>query len=260
MPDPLLEAAERALDAGRPEEALELCRQLLASSPGHHGALFLEAEVLRELRDPEAAEFRYRRLLQDDTGNADAWSGLGTVLLDQCRFEDAQQCFTRAVRAAPGHPDALYGRAMLRERRRDHRGARRDYVRAWQASPRYPLPIPLSNDDIREIVLDACRRADPAVAAFVVGAPLLVVDIPEAVTCEAYDPPASPSELLGHFTAGVDPMDGSLSAQTSLPPALILFRKNLERYVAERDHLVRALRDSVLSQVAEWLDNAFVSE
>lgn len=258
--DPLLEAAEEALEAGRPLDALELCRQLLGVHPDHIGAIFLEAEVYRELRDAEGAEARFRRVIELDTDHADAWSGLGTVLFDQCRFDESSTCFARTLRADPGHPDALYGRAMLRERRGDAAGSRRDYLRAWQNSPRYPLPHALDDGAVKALVRDAAATADETVGAFVMGAPVIVLDVPEPMTCEAYEPRASPGELLGHFTGTMMPIDSMMGSHTALPPALIMYRRNLERFAGQRDHLVVAVRESVLVQVAEWLERSTVSE
>lgn len=257
--DALLQLVEVALDEGRPTEALDLCQQLLASHPGDTDVAYLEAEAYRDLREAEVAEDRYRAILDVNNDHADAWSGLGSVLFDQCRFDEAARCHARALRLSPEHPDALYGRAMLRERRGDARGAHRDYIRAWQASPRYPMPHHLDDADVRKLVVRAAGDADPVVSSYVAHTPLIVLDVPDPTTCEAYDPPASPGDLLGHFAAGFE-APNPLYRSTGLPPALLVFRRNLERFASDDERLVHVLREAVLSQVEEWLSRATVSE
>ena len=83
----ILTLAEDALVEGRPEDTLELCREILAREPGHTDALYLEAEALRDLRESTEAEDVYRRLLEGDPGRGEGWSGLGFVLFDQARFD-----------------------------------------------------------------------------------------------------------------------------------------------------------------------------
>ncbi len=255
----LLLMAETALDEGRPTATLELCQQLLDVHPEDESAIFLLAEAYRDLRDSAVAEDHYRALLERSPDHADAWSGLGSVLFDQCLFEEAGSAFGRAIRLAPSHPDALYGRAMLRERRGDLAGAQRDYVRAWQISTRYPLPARLDDTELRDLVRQAASDGDATVQAFMHSTPLIVLDVPESGTCEAYAPPASPGELLGHFAASM-PGTATGAFASAMPPSLLIYRRNLERYAEDRERLRHALRESVLSQVQEWLEHASLSE
>lgn len=248
----LLDMAEAALVEGHPETTLEICRQLLSLDPHHAGAIFLEAEAFRDLREGEEAEQRYRVVLSREPEHTEAWSGMGSVLFDQGRFEESQRCFTRALRADSDNADAYYGRAMVRERHGDEAGARRDYLRAWRLSGRFPTPEPLSHGQMRQMLHQAADAAGAHVGAWVRQAPVLVLDLPDIETCDAYEPPASPGELLGHVTVQVT-ADGVLTSSNALPPAILLFQRNLERYAHDRDQLIAALRDSVVAQVSQWL-------
>lgn len=252
-PDDLLRLAEVALHEGRPDTTLELCRELLETAPEHPGALFLAAEAHRDLREAPEAEARYRLLLDRDPDRPDAWAGLGATLFDQCFFDDAERCFRRALRLAPGTVEALYGRALVRERRGDHRGARRDYLRAWRLSTQHRVPTPLRDEEVRRLLVEAVDGMDEGVQAWVASTPILVQEVPEASVCDAYDPPASPAELLGHLTASMhdDPKGGL--RWSSFPPAILLYRRNLARWADDRDQLAQALRESVLAHASEWL-------
>ena len=61
----------------------------------------------------------------------------------------------------------------------------------------------------------------------------------------------TPAELLGHVTSRLPRSGAPSEAWTALPPAVLVFRRNLERYGEDRDHLVEALREGVLAQVAD---------
>lgn len=251
-PHTLLELAETALVEGRPEATLELTRQVLSEHPDHTDAMFLEAEALRDLRDGHASERRYRDVLGAQPMHHEAWSGLGALLFDQCRFDEAATCFGRALRARPDHADAFYGRAMIRERRGDTLGARRDYLRAWRLSSRYPMPRQLDDADVHALLAEAAQDA-PEVAAWLEGLPVLVLDVPDADVCDAYDPPMSPGDLLGHVPL---PYEGDLvphGAWAAAATPVLLFRRNLERFADDHDQTVDALRETVVSQLALWL-------
>jgi tetratricopeptide (TPR) repeat protein len=257
-PDELLVLAEAALDQGRPDTTLELCRQLLEILPDHPTALFLEAEALREMQDPESATWRYRRVIETHPAHAEAWSGLGLVLFEQTEFDEALVAFQRAVRLAPDNADAYFGRAMVRERRGDHDGARRDYLRAWRLSPSHPPPEELTDAAVTALLREAAEREDPLVAAWLEHLPILVAEVPDSATCHSWEPLASPSGLLGHFTGT------SLATQTTaarpgafLTP-VVLYRRNIARLAFDRDQLLDELEHTVVRDLHEWLDSGAV--
>lgn len=257
----LLDLAEQSLAEGRPEATLELARQVLSARPDHVGAMFLEAEALRDLRERDEAIAGYRRLLARDPENASAWAGLGHVHFEEGDLEDASKAIARALRLDPAHADALWCRSLLRERRGDAHGARRDQLRAWHLSPRYPLPRTIDDEELRALLADAAEGLDEGVQAWLESTPVLVTDLPDLATCRAYDPFASPAELLGHVAARLpSDVDAGTGAWNALPPAVMVFRRNLERFADDREHLVEALREGVLSQVSEAMGAAAFSE
>lgn len=256
--DELLDLAEASLAAGQPESALSYARRVLAARPADTAARWVEAEALRDLHEREEAADRYRALLAEDPEHADAWAGLAHVLFEDGELDEAAHAARRALRVAPDHAEALAARSLLRERRGDLAGARRDQLRAWRQSSAYPLPTPLTDDALRTLISDAAVGLDEGTRAWIEAAPVLVAELPDLDTCRAYDPPASPAELLGHVAARLphEPGDG----WAALPPSIVVYRRNLERFADDRDHLVEALRDGVLAQVADAVGAATVDE
>ncbi|MEZ4241358.1 MAG: metallopeptidase family protein [Myxococcota bacterium] len=250
----LLDEAEDALDDGDAERALELCRDVLQEQPRHAGALFVAAEAERLLGDLSRAEQGYRTVTQVDPEYSPAWSGLAGTLFDLLRFEEARVAALRALRADPQNPEAAMVRGMLRERRGDHRGARRDFHRAARLDPDgYPLPVPLSDAMVAAVVEDAKRAMHPSVRSYLEQVAFVVEEVPSEELCREFDPPALPGELLGVFSGAALSERSGDDPWAQLPSTIVLFRRNLERLAHDRDHLVEELRITVLHEVGHFL-------
>lgn len=249
----LLDLAEAALEGQDPETALELADQAAALEPDNAGALILGAEALRDLQEPELAEQRFRHTIKLYPDHSTAWAGLGILLFDQFVFDHARHCFARAIRADNTNPSAYWGRALLREFDNDLEGARRDYRRAnANGGDTWPVPIPLGDEDLVALLEAAAAHLHPEVASYLTQVSVLIQELPDESTCYEYDPPAPPGELLGHFVAGRGSIaDGE--PWSNLPPALVLYRRNLERAAHDVSSLVHDLCSSLLRDVGDYL-------
>jgi predicted Zn-dependent protease with MMP-like domain len=252
--DDLLDDAESALEMGDADRALALCRAALARDPDHAGARFLGAESYRQLRDLDTAEQWYRAVVHRDPEHGPSWSGLAAVLFDLLRFDDARTTCLRAIRADEGNAEAYYLRAMLRERRHDIAGARRDFRRAQAFDPgRFPMPVPLDDATVEAVVTEALLALHPTIRAYLNQVAILLEEVPDEELCQSYDPPAPPGEILGYFS-GVSLADRSMdNPWSNLPSAIVLFRRNLERIAWDRQALVEELRITVFHEVGHFL-------
>jgi tetratricopeptide (TPR) repeat protein len=249
-PETLHELAEAALEDGSPETALAICQRMLHEDPSDVSAWYLEGEALRDLGDLGNAEAALRRTLELSHDHPGAWCSLAALLFDDRRFEEAALVTQHAIRVAPFFASPYYTRAMLRERRGDLDGAGRDYLRASRIDSSYAPPERLSDDAILELVYDITDEVDPLAAAWLRQAPTIIVDLPDDEICEAYEPPASPGDVLGHLAA---PIPGSLGPALGLPPTVLLYRRNIERNLPDRADLIAALQQGVIEQVQSWL-------
>ena len=252
--DRLLGLAEAALERNDPHTTLDLCAQVLESDPTHPGALFLSAEALRDLGAWEQAEEGYRRVTSVAPDHSPSWSALASLLFDQLRFEESRNAINRALRLDPGKPEALFTRAMIRERRGDHEGATRDYHRAHHCDPlTWPLPVPLSDALVEAVVEDALRTLHPSIRAYLANVTVILEDVPDDEICFDYVPPAPPGDILGYFS-GVSLADRSIEDPWSiLPSAIVLFRCNLQRHASDRGQLIEELRTTVFHEVGHFL-------
>src|SRR6185312_5913279 len=157
-------AFRRALEGERPLFAGRL----------NLGLLFLQRRQLR------AALEEYQGALAEQGGSAVAWNGVGLVLMELRRFEDARNAFGRAVDADSAMAGAHYNLSFVLSQLGDFDGALRETRRALELEPLYvPQKFSLTID---------LQYEDPTIAI----APELSVEVGgELLAGEfAFDPPA----------------------------------------------------------------------
>jgi predicted Zn-dependent protease with MMP-like domain len=249
-----LDQAEAALDQGSPEAALGWCDEVLGRRPDHPGALYLSAEAWHELGDYTQAEELYRRCTRLVRDHALSWSGLAVVLFDQLRLEEATTTVHRALRIDDHNAEAYYVRALIRERHGDVHGSIRDYRRAWRLDPeRYPSPVTLDDATVEAVVTEAIRACHPTIQAALANVPILLEELPSDEVCRAFDPPRSPTELVGLMT-GPSLMERDFYEPWSqVPPTITFYRKNLERIAFDRERLLDEVRITLLHEVGHFL-------
>lgn len=254
----LLDDAEAAIAEGRFEDAESVCRRVLVSAPRHAEAHYLLGESLRDQGRLEEAEGAYRfiALSAESTGPllSSAWGGLSAVLTDQLRWDEANKAANRALREDSTNAEAYWVRGVLRERRGDTSGSGRDFLRSWRLDPMgYPLPVPLDDETVDEVVQDCLNDLHPSLREYLRNVAIVVEDVPSEELLRHFDPPAYPTQILGFFS-GASLMERSLwDPWSNLPGAIVLFRRNLERYASDRQTLLEELRITLFHEVGHFL-------
>ena len=119
---------------GHREEAIGCFRRAASSgSKSRFGRLGAARALLAEERDVEA-ERALRQMLTQDPGNALAQDLLGNLLAEAGRFEEARECFSRAVTLAPLMAGSYYDLVRCRP----VTSTDRDLVTAMKASLETP--------------------------------------------------------------------------------------------------------------------------
>ena len=248
-----LDEATAAVERGDAETALNLCEHVLAMDSTHPRACYIAAECYRLLRFLDEAEQYFRLSIQRDSGFSPVWSGLGAVLFDQLRFQEAERCQYRAIQCNPNNPEAYYHRALLRERKVDPLGAERDYRRAYRMDPHaYPKPVSLEADTILSVLTEAIDTLHPSISGYLSQISIKIQDVPEVGMLRQYAPPAPPSEMIGYFSGLSVPEVAGTSTQ-SLPGTFFLFQKNLERIAWDKGRIVEELRATVFAELGDYL-------
>ena len=140
-PEPLFELAALASARGRPEEADRYAARAEALEPRSPAALHQRAERLRSQKLLDAAMAAYEEALELDPRFAPALAGMGALMFQLERHEDAVDLIGRALSINPGLPDAadlhrLRGRALQALGRLQE--AAEQFARCLELTPRDP--------------------------------------------------------------------------------------------------------------------------
>ncbi len=117
--DVIANMAEWCLLSGRPAEAEEYCRKVIAASPDFITARFYLADALQaQNRLTEAAQ-EYREILAIEPDNTDAINNLGILYGKQGMSDEAIQQFKRSLAVKPGQALAHsnIGRVLMEKNR-----------------------------------------------------------------------------------------------------------------------------------------------
>ncbi len=105
--------------------------------------------------------------------------------------------------------------------------------------------LEITDDRLEEIVEATLAELPEDVRARLVNVPILLADLPDAdIVAEGFDP-----RLLGMFQGS------PMTAGSDGPPAvtnILLFKKNLERFAEDEDHLEEEIRTTVLHETAHY--------
>ena len=251
----LLDEAEGALDRGDAADAAAFCEQALAVDPGRADAWMLAGDAYRDLQQAEQAEQAYRRALGLDSSFApSAWGALSGLLFEALRFEESRGASLRAIRLDPANPEAHHWRGMLRERRGDLRGARRDFRRAHRLDPLgYASPLELDDATVESVVEETLRSLHPQIQDYLQNVAILLEDVPDEDLCRQWDPPASPADILGYFSGSSLRERAADAPWSALPPSIVLFRRNLARIAHDRERMMEELRITVFHEIGHFL-------
>ena len=255
--DPDLETTEAiydALDSGDPERALALARAAAAEATGQDPVLaFLCGRALMELERPLEAAQELERALTLDGDDAEFRAYAAWALFRGCRFERAGELIAEGTadeRLAEWH----YVTALLAERRGELEEADLGFGRAAELEPEWFLkPVRFSAAEFDE-VLSAARQALPDVfRKHLDRVDVIVDDLPPEALLSETDPPLDPEQLLGLFSGLALDQESSFSPGGELPPRIFLFKRNLERFVCEREELSEQIRVTLFHELGHYL-------
>jgi predicted Zn-dependent protease with MMP-like domain len=236
-----------------PPRAVQLAREALNLQPDAE-SFYVCGLALCESGDAEEGIEALRMAVQLDPDHVDAWVGLGRELFDGCQFEDARGALLAALRLDPHHPEALYYRACLRERRGDWSGAARDYQAAALVAPDdFPVPVTLEDETIETLTDEVVTSLHPSLQRYLENVHILVDEVPQIDLLQQFDPPARPTEVLACFAGHSLGERSTADAWSSLPATIVLFRRNLSRIAHDREELVDELRITLLHEIGHFL-------
>ena len=123
-------------------------------------------------------------------------------------------------------------------------------IAAWQqvrvldlAAP--PGPVSVTEEELEQIAIDTLAELPAEIRARLEKVPILIDDIAsEDIVADGLDP-----RSLGLFQGTAMPDDGSASPSVT---NILLFKRSLERFATDEDHLAEEIRITVLHETAHY--------
>lgn len=245
-PDPMLNAAELLIHPLQDfEGAIELCDEVLEFVDTRDeivDAMMLKVDALLARGDDADAK-RVLDALPEGPFEAPGQS----FMVGRARFEVGDHALAEthleaALREDPRNPDAHYYLGLVRDKRRDWRGAAMAFLEARgidREGPRPPWSLP--HDQFYRAVIKVLESLDPAVSRPLEGALVVVDEVPGAeVVADGVDPRA-PVLIEGLPVAGFE--------GDARMPRVFVYQRNVERLCAG----VEDIEDEVAHQIHDEL-------
>jgi predicted Zn-dependent protease with MMP-like domain/Flp pilus assembly protein TadD len=250
----LLDAAEESLDQENPAEALVQIAAVLEAEPEHPGAHFLKGEALRLLGDRAGAAHAYRRAALAQPGSGLTWASLALAHFEMVDLPEALVCVERALREAPQEALAWWTLSLIHEFQRRPDAAERCARHAAFLDPtNHPLPPALSSEELEEVVTEVLAGLPETIQPYLANIVVIVEDMPDSSALDEVEPGTSPLDLLGAFRGHNLRERGHEDPWSQMPPAITLYRRNLERFSRDREELIEELRITLLHEIGHFL-------
>jgi tetratricopeptide (TPR) repeat protein len=239
------------LEAGRDHALRAASRALRPPRPDRRGAarlLVLAASAENSLGRSRDALRHAGEALRFAPGDGEALYERGVALFELCRFGEARRAFESALRRDPGDPWTLHHLGLLAERAGEDARATALLQRAARLAPRelWP-PVDLDRPAFEAEVRLAVAELPEADRRALEGVPVTVEELPLLSDLTASDPPLSPS-ILGLFR-GPSLGEPCLPSDGPVCRSVVLYRRNLARFVRDRAGLAEQVRVTLLHEV-----------
>lgn len=210
-------------------------------------AIFIKTEALIVRDDLEAARETLAELATSALDDGELALDAAELALAAEDRPAALAWIETARKAAPElEADALH----LLGRVHEHADDRAAMIAAWQQVRTLDLaaatgPVAISDDEIERITLATLEELPEDIRAKLATVPILIDDMPsEDVVAEGFDP-----RSLGLFSGVPMPDDGHAQPVVT---NIHLYKKNLERFAHDADHLAEEIRITVLHETAHY--------
>jgi len=248
----IVESIYDALDGDEPERALALARDGL----GHDEdpvLRFLAGVALCEMGRAREAVEEFSKSVELDPEDPEYRSHLARALFRDGRSDDADKEALRVLDSAPQFSDAIATRALVLERRGELDEAEGLLLQAHEIDPeRFPRPVRLGRAEFEDEIKKAAALLPENFRTRLAEVTTFVEDLPTDEVLRESDPLLDP-ELLGLFVGVALPDRTHFSTGGDLPPRILLFQRNLERYATTVDELREEIAITLYHELGHYL-------
>ncbi len=246
----LLDEAADALDAGRHHDALQLCdRAAVMGEEARYHAAILRGDVLLDLGDPTGALSSYETVADPDEDDPELDCARGVALFELGRFAEAENALRSAVRGNAELAEGWYTLGLISEIQGTgeetelFRRARRLDAEAFPMRPLMP------REKFEAVVDEAVAGLPRGVRDALEQVPVLIAELPHPDDVRFAEPPLSPLALGMYVGPPPTLRDTVMDAPDPQQPAMVLFKRNLERAVEGRPELVEEVRRTIMQEM-----------
>lgn len=249
-----VDAIADALDSEDPARALDLAIEALKSVDEPDPILhFFAGRALLDLGRASAAVPHLERAVKLDPGDPDYRADLAHGLLRTRRYDEARAMLEPALRDAPDDPDLHELAGLLAERTGRFDDADESFATASRLDPdRFPPPVRLDPEAFTGLVATASDRLPDRFRSLLAEVAVTVEDVPSNDILEDGGDDLDASDLLGLFV-GISLAERSHLDPGSLPPRILLFRRNLERYALDTADLEEQIAVTLYHELGHYL-------
>ncbi|MGE3164152.1 MAG: metallopeptidase family protein [Planctomycetota bacterium] len=244
-----------ALEAGNVEEAFELAGRL-NPAPDEYEARLAVAVTLLEAGSAREAYSRLTELgtdpLDDDMEFARRVH-LGEAAYALGEMEEAFGLFESLEPSDPSEQAQLsWWLGLCHDHQGDSEQADRCFRDARAADPEsVPLLVSITPDEVRSVVERVAKTLPAPIAKSFEEVPVVIEDLPAREIIRSSDGEVHP-DTLGLYV-GTNLLERSHMAPDGLPPTIYIYRRNLERFVDDREELEQEIRTTLLHELGHHL-------
>jgi predicted Zn-dependent protease with MMP-like domain/Flp pilus assembly protein TadD len=210
-------------------------------------AIYVKTEALLARGDLEEARATLAELSSSVIDDGDLALDLAELALSAEDPAAATRWIEAARKAAPElEAEALHALGRAHE----VAGDRPAMIAAWQEVRRLDLAAPpgdvhVTEDEIERIASETLGELPQHIRDHLQRVPILIDELPsEDIVADGFDP-----RLLGLFQGTPMPQDGALAPTVT---NILLFKRNLERFATDEEHLAEEIRITVLHETAHY--------
>lgn len=250
-----IDAIADALDRDDARSALELALRALRDEAEPDALLhYFAGRALLDLERAEDAVGHLERAVRLDAEDPDYRSDLAIACLRACRFDVAREHVDAALGLDEGRADLHELDALLLEREGRFDDAERAFARAGRLDPEgFPPPVRLERGAFEAEIQAAAARLPETFRAHLDEVAVVVEDVPGIENLTGDGPPLDPAELLGLFHGATLADRSYLGPGGDLPPRILLFQRNLERYAADPEDLREQIAITLYHELGHYL-------
>ena len=168
------------------------------------------------------------------------------VFYESGQYEKAKKVHEHCLRLDPEDPGIHWDYGLVLEKLDLEAMARREFEKAHELAPEdFLLPAAISPKDMERIARQTLDDLPEDFREVIRNVPVIIDDFPSRGF--VMENTTLGPQLLGLFTGNVH------YESTPAPTAILLFRKNLEKIVADREELEEEIRKTLLHEIGHYL-------